>query len=133
MVTMKATTTEEKNKVIGFFMGAKKTGSSTGIESGGVATEYKGKTGKVEFIFYDKPGAWTDTKRMEFHESYDWLVPAFKKFIGLKFKGHSSASAFHNKYCEYIINAISYKSITEAFDLLVEAVEWYNSINEKKQ
>ncbi len=72
---------EDGNKIIAKFMGAKRTGNSVAIgRIGGVANEYKAKiTEKITAIFYDKEGAWTDTKEMEFHKSWDWLIPAYNK------------------------------------------------------
>ncbi len=73
----------EGNKLIAKFMGAKKTGSSTGLESGGVANEYEVKISeKITSVFYDKEGAWTDFKEMKFHESWDWIMPVIKKIEG---------------------------------------------------
>lgn len=121
----------EGNKLIALFMGAKKTGSATGIKEGGVANEYEVKISeRITAIFYDKEGAWTDFKEMKFHESWDWLMPVVQR-IGKKTIRKEWLNSEWDLKIHYSINTIGTWFEIGDHDLHItdsgiEAKEWLN-------
>ena len=119
---------KENHILLARFMGAKKTGSATAIEPNGRANEYKAVIAiNITAIFYDKEGAWTDTRGMYFDTSWDWFMPVWFKFRDLKeFKGWEKFE--QRQFKKRIVNAICFNNNPSyAFNELVEAIKWYNS------
>lgn len=115
---MKATTTEEKNKVLAEFMGESIIMQKSSVGNFLIPMRFD----NVHHRGYTA---------CKYHSSYDWLMPVWHKFRDLETKGMEKM--IHCDYVEKLESAILWHPITEAFDLLVEAVEWYNSINDKKE
>ena len=68
---------------------------------------------------------------VSFDTSLDWLNVAWVKFRDLKFERHKPEWMWHYTLCGTIRDAITNKSITEAFDELVKGIEWYNSLKKE--
>lgn len=64
---------------------------------------------------------------MKYHYSWDWLMPVCKKFdtLNLDKLDHEAYTA----YSDAIDNAVTLYEIELVFEILVEAIQWYNSQN----
>ena len=69
-------------------------------------------------------------KDMEFHKSWDWLIPVCKKWSDLEFDGKDQTWEFDHYNELLAINVLSYE-IEHAFNQLVSNIEYYNQIKEK--
>ncbi len=72
-------------------------------------------------------------EKLRYHKSYDWLHPVWVKFRDLdiwKLQSYQKLD-FWNLY-QRIAYALLYKTVLDAFKILVEAIEWYNSIKGKE-
>lgn len=119
---MKATTTEEKNKVLVEFMEYKH------------HEEYRDQFDEFHAERWSKDDE-RDLCSLNYDESYDWLMPVWRKFRDLNTPvlWGDNLSKFHNMSKEIARSIVCENTPDKAFDLLVEAVEWYNSINDKKE
>lgn len=75
---------------------------------------------------YDEHGVW---QPLQYHTSWDWLHPAWEKFRDLK-TGKPEMHEF--KYCQPIAKLITHGTIQQAFEALVEGINWYNTIKENQ-
>ncbi len=68
---------------------------------------------------------------MQYHKSYDWLMPVWFKFRDLKKDKEFVKNNFIEFSCKknIIADSILEKSISEAHKLLYEAITWYNQLN----
>ena len=64
-------------------------------------------------------------------KDYNLLHEAWVKFRDLKFEDVNQLKEFKLQK-DQIAYAITYWSITEAFDELVKGIEWYESLNKKQ-
>jgi len=76
------------------------------------------------FVGDDDPAYWG-----LYRTSYDWLIPVWVKFRE-SFQGYHYIK--HESKCTKIQHAMMYGTILDAFTALVEAVEWWNGLNEKE-
>jgi hypothetical protein len=66
--------------------------------------------------------------RLNFHSSWDWLMPVFYKFINaIKFKEQNDEWLRFTTYRNRIHDALIHRGIYATFFELVNAIEWYNS------
>lgn len=71
---------------------------------------------------------WHSEYDLEFHSSWDWLIPSWVKFNNLGLK-HFSCIEIRKEYIMYrnIISQVIIKGdIESTFKLLSQAIEWYN-------
>lgn len=64
---------------------------------------------------------------LSYHSSWDWLMPACKKFDKLNLLDKE-----YERLCDEIDNAVSCYEIKAAFRNFVKAIEWYNSNQKQK-
>ena len=69
-----------------------------------------------------------DILECEYHSSYEWLMPVWKKFRDLDIKEDGYNKLAHMVHCGKIRIALCDETIKETFELLSEAIEWYNTI-----
>lgn len=62
----------------------------------------------------------------KYHTSWDWLMPACKKFDSLNLLDKE-----YESLCDEIDNAVSCYEIMPAFKNLVKAITWYSSTQQK--
>lgn len=70
-------------------------------------------------------------EEMKYNSSWDWLIPACKKFDNLYLYEPCLSSDDYIDHCENIDNAVTNYEIKPAFQMLVEGIKWYNKIKEK--
>lgn len=107
--------TVEGNKLIAEFMGFKCS-----------------KSGKT-FRMSNESSPYRKTD-LHYHSSWDLLMPACKKFDTIKrgslAEGWNRArNRIYEQHCDCIDNAVTRYDILPAFERLVDAIEWYNSLN----
>jgi hypothetical protein len=79
-----------------------------------------------EGTFLYKEGVrWRQPEMLYYHSSWDWLMPAWKKFSDLKFID-SSVTAIHLNYCARITHALATTDIYTAHKHLSNGIKWYN-------
>lgn len=61
---------------------------------------------------------------LEYHTSWDWLMPAWNKFKDIEFSPPFPQG--HYRICDHIKNAICNCDIELAFKELVEGIKWHN-------
>lgn len=69
-----------------------------------------------------------DEDKLWFHSSWDWLMPACKKFDELEVPG--SPLKIRRKYedcCDKIDHKVALYEIKPVWEALVEAIQWYNT------
>lgn len=66
---------------------------------------------------------------LQYHASWDWLMPVWNKFKKLKFKSMTT-SLEHIKIKSSISDSIVQGKIENAFVELVTGIRWYNSYNQ---
>lgn len=72
--------------------------------------------------------------RMEYHTSWDWQVPVWAKvnplLVTLAMTAYNARKQhnFFNKYSE----AVCANDLLKGFEILVEAIEWYNKEQTQK-
>lgn len=69
--------------------------------------------------------------RMKYHTSWDWLMPVYDKFRCLVIDGEKNFRK-RNRFVVLISDEIIRVNITEAYEKLIEAIQWYNSLTDKK-
>lgn len=77
---------------------------------------------------FTKPNGSVNYKEAEYHSSYDWLMPAWKKFESLEIS--KVDEGFKDNYSRHLMSvstAIIHYDISVAFDRFVMALNWYNS------
>lgn len=118
----------EGNKLIAEFFGNKQSEKHFKISEFG-----HNKTG---FFGWRDEGASTIYKdvfmdyELQFHKSWDWLMPVYKKFIDLPFS-ENSMQAIRNNYSVRINAAICAVDIKEAHRHLTNGIKWYKTTNLK--
>lgn len=70
-------------------------------------------------------GHWWNEKNLEYHNSWDWLMPVWYKFRDLRFS-ETKLQLQHSNWKTPIDNAICYQSIQSTHLLLFNAIQWYN-------
>lgn len=65
---------------------------------------------------------------LQYHSDWNWLHEAWQKFRDLK----TDNSYEHLRRSLHLMSLITLDSISDAFTALVEAVEWWNGVNEKE-
>lgn len=63
---------------------------------------------------------------LQYHSSYDWLMPVWFKFIDLKFTEMKDMIQ-HSNYKQAISHSICYEDLLNANALLATAIKWYNT------
>lgn len=118
--------TEEGNKLIAEFMGAKFS-SEDAYGNGDVKyfaefkpgnnPNYRIKSSGRKFLIYD----------LIYNESWDWLMPAFIKFKHLSFPVGSKRIPEWKHNCANVADAIIFTDTPELpFQRLTNAIKWYN-------
>lgn len=74
------------------------------------------------------PGVYYLPDEMEYNSSWDWLMPACKKFdnLDIDLQEHDA----YVDHCSNIDNAAAHYKIEPVFLMLVEGIKWYNKIKE---
>jgi hypothetical protein len=115
------------NKIIAEFDGCEKCISHT---DNGVTTGYIVK-GKVNIGNSPTDGYNNFAiSQLEFHSSFDWLMPVCKKWSELEFDGKDQTW----EYGFYSVNLsilVGKYEILPVFNQLVKNIEWYNQIKSK--
>lgn len=78
---------------------------------------------------FRKPNSDVSYREPQYHSSWDWLMPACKKFcIDIADKMFELEPSVYDKYIEYCesIETIDY-DVSNQFKILVEAIQWYNT------
>jgi hypothetical protein len=74
---------------------------------------------------YEKGNDWMDTGHMQYHASWDWLMPVYKKCYDIWTSEHLS-----NEECKDIFEDIWLHlwkcDIENTFHWIVEFIKWYN-------
>lgn len=140
-------TTEQGNRIIAEFMGARKTGTSTLADGGGYAYEYEVRLSDTEtFKFWDKP-CWTNVRELKYHSSWDWLMPVVEKIESI---GYDTRIAFirernngvdskthicdieKSNNSEGIIYHKGNSKLDATYKAVVQFIQWYNTQNSNK-
>lgn len=64
---------------------------------------------------------------LQYHESYDWLMPVWAKFRELNFEDNAVLEIQFLTNYRQCIRSLSRGTITDFYNALIKAVEWYNS------
>ena len=83
--------------------------------------------GKFCGVIYDEK--YND--RYRYHSDWNWLHESWEKFRAIDLPSPDVAYLFYG-YRSTIESAMVHGTILEAFTALVEAVEWWNGLNEKE-
>lgn len=67
-------------------------------------------------------------RELKYHSSWEWIMPACKKFHELNLEGYE-----YEQHCESIDIAVTSYEIERAFKKLSEAITWYNTSSNPKQ
>lgn len=106
----------EKNRIIAEFME-------------GVYCEHPSGyfSGEFGYMFYKD--RWYNEKNLLYHSSWDWIMSACKKFdeLNVSERDKERRSAYEDR-CDDIDNAVSCYDILPAFNALVNAIQWYNTM-----
>jgi len=80
---------------------------------------------------YNEHGVW---QPFQYHSSWDWLMPVWHKFRDLRFKDETK-SKLHTNYVARLAQDLAYGTISEFFNNIQIAIEWYNqqSINQNTE
>ena len=93
-----------------------------------VIAEFMGYEIFADYCLFISPNISTTIQAWaKYHSSFDWLIPACRKFSALMiptFAYSNKVAAIHAKTIEY--------EILPLWKELVSAINWYNSINEAK-
>ena len=112
----KQLTIEEGNKIIAEFMGAvpcKVWLKSIGDEDGYECEKYK-----------------LPTSELEYHSSWDWLMPACHKWDCLTDAEIKEGTwPKYERLCDLLDRKVALYEIQPVWNQLVENLQWYNSIN----
>jgi hypothetical protein len=69
------------------------------------------------------------TAELMYDKSWDWLMPACKKWDELNYSNWSEKQIReYMKYCDDLDNTVSCYDIRPAYSQLVICIKWYNSI-----
>lgn len=115
---------QEVNKLIALFDGYRYMTDEEKMKWVGVRTiERLNKLTKenVPIMTGGKHGVVIYESTLQYHSSWDWLIPAIKKFGKLEEK--------HPDYFAQIGYAMWDDRVDLAFEILVEAIQWYNTQN----
>lgn len=102
-------TIEEKNRMIAEFMGV-----------------------KVSYVDNDKvaiiDGKWVDFCDLEYHTSWEWLMPVVEKIesYDMNVKIHTSYTSIHFKRKQCIVDVDGRIKIENTYSAVVQFIEWYN-------
>lgn len=73
-----------------------------------------------------------DFKDLKYHSSWDWLMPACKKWDDLDvFKYGESTMFRYSEMCDELDHLVSCYEIIPAFECLVKCIQWHNSLTQK--
>jgi hypothetical protein len=67
-----------------------------------------------------------NASKVEFHASWDWLMPVWKKFREINL-GNDYAQGVFNNYLAKIAHKIAWEEIKDVHYILVLGIKWYNS------
>lgn len=107
-------TTTEKNILIAQFMGAKIHGTEKKVVVFPDGKKYEGGTKRI----------------LEYHSSWDWLIPVVSEILSREFKINSLG--LDNEYDELYYNlqdALWTLEIDQVYEVVIEFIEWYNCKN----
>ena len=65
----------------------------------------------------------------KYHSSWDWQIPAWSKVVKLNnaLCMDAAKAEVHNSLCDQYQSAVCDNKPNEGFEILVQAIEWYNS------
>lgn len=70
---------------------------------------------------------WCITEMLKYHSHWNWLMKVWIKFRELRFEGiHEQFE--HSEFKQNISHKICYGTMDDAFQSIVSAIQWYNSI-----
>jgi len=98
------------------------------LEGDKLIAEFMGMTSSFDTYFCKSQKCHFEVNSLNYHSSWDWLMPACKKFNDIKFEIETPK---HELICDDIIHYISSFQIEEVFIALVYAIKWHNSLNSK--
>lgn len=103
---------QEGNRLIAEFMGFEKVNDN-----------------KYDIVYKQENNAYVWECQLQYHSSWEWLIPACKKFQNLVMNKQIKPSEEFTQYYESIENAWSLFEIEHLFRTSVEAIQWYNTQN----
>ncbi len=68
------------------------------------------------------------TKMLEYHYNRNWLHKAWQQFRDLRFE-NVAHQIEHSVLKDTIVHCLCYMNVDSAFQSIVSAIKWYNSIN----
>jgi len=71
-----------------------------------------------------------DNSELKYHTSWDWLIPAIKKFDRIYEKEKIEHYGLYEHCCDEIDDSVTTYEINKAFEALVSAITWYNKKDE---
>lgn len=92
-----------------------------------VLAEFMGYRSVNQFnTLFDVNGYYYELYDMQFHTSYDWLMPVWRKFRGLEGLPNQTHS-------NVIRTIITEGSMSQFFEAMVNGILWYNSLKTEKK
>lgn len=82
----------------------------------------------AEFDNYEQVPEGLKEEFWRYHKDWSWLMPVWHRFRDLSFKGNIKEHHEHQIFKGEIEKAICYGTITDAFNELVQGIEWYNQV-----
>ena len=67
---------------------------------------------------------------LEYHSSWDWIMPVWYKFRDLKFN-EETASKLHLNYVARLAQGLAYGTIEEFFHNMQIAIKWHNKTKQQ--
>lgn len=120
-------TTEEKNRMIAEFMGARPITFNDGT-FGFTYWNDGNKSGRSGCFPDGSTNVTEDNSFGQFHTSWDWLMPVLEKIRTTDLKGTILENG--NIYSTYIAFPLTYSTeIYRVYDRVIEFIEWYNKQN----
>lgn len=99
----------EKNQLLAVFLGME-ISEDGWYDKGNLLSDY---------VFLKEYGS--PYSNLYFHYSWDWVIPCVKKFLSLR-----RNEGLYGKYCDRLEEALADFDRQEVFNILVEAVVWFN-------
>lgn len=90
-------------------------------ESNKLIAEFMGRCGKVSKHLYwvNIPSVkWVTVEQMQFHTSWDWLMPVVERIANVK--------GFHNIKADLLDLKIT-ANISDVYSAVISFIEWYNN------
>lgn len=115
-------TVEEGNKIIAEFEGMKFIPKAKWYNLFGYSCDVMKPSG-YPFAF--------SMKQLKYDCDWSWLMPAWRKFVKI-FIEFSHTGLFYSEFLRYKSEfhyAIDNDNITKCFEILADAIQWYNSQN----